>query len=182
MTLVVLQARSRVSRLLSDSFGGAESRASYMSEPCGARIHLFVIPSPVELEQARERLTRASCPRRYCCYGHTLAFNGDLSPAEGCQVAERHSTSLRRGRAQGEPVPAWQACCRATGNPQHADSYEPREPHLEADGWPADFLQMVGTAAQRRRLERRQRGKLRREQDGGGRVWYQGDQGANTKN
>jgi hypothetical protein len=86
-------------------------------------------------------------------------------PAEGCEVAERPITRLRLGLAQGEPVPAWQKCCRATGNPQHADYYEPWEPHLEADGWPANFFQMVGKAARRRRFERRQRGKLRREQD-----------------
>src|SRR5439155_3963389 len=115
---------------------GAESRARSMSAPLGVRIHLSVTPSSAELEQARERMSRESCPRRYCWYWHTLAFDWDLSPAEGCEVAERHITRLLLGRAQGEPVPAWQVCCRASGNPQHADYYEPREPHLEADGWP----------------------------------------------
>jgi hypothetical protein len=136
-----------------------------MSEPLGGRIHLSVVPSPAELEQARERLSRDSCPRRYCWYWHTLAFDWDLSPTEGCEVAERHITRLLLGRAQGEPVPAWQECCRASGNPQHADYYEPREPHLEADGWPADFFQVVGKAARRRRFERRKKGKRRREQE-----------------
>src|SRR5262249_1848440 len=51
-------------------FGSAESRARYMSEPLGVRIHLSVTPSPAELEQARERLTRESCPRRYRWYWH----------------------------------------------------------------------------------------------------------------
>jgi hypothetical protein len=35
-------------------------------------------------------------------------------------------------------------CCRATGNPQHRNFYEPREPHREADGWPVDFFDVVG--------------------------------------
>ena len=64
-----------------------------------------------------------------------------------------------------QPVAAWQVCCRASGNPQHADYYEPREPHVEADGWPADFFQVVGKAARRRKFERRKKGKRRRGQE-----------------
>ncbi len=135
-----------------------------MSEPLGARIHLPVVLSPADLERARERLFRASCPRRYCWYWHTLAFDWELSPAEGCEVAERHIYRLLLERSQGEPVPPWQQCCRASGNPQHPDFYVRREPHLEADGWPADFFQLVGKAARRRRFERRQRGKRRRQE------------------
>jgi hypothetical protein len=138
-----------------------------MSEPLGGRIYLAVTPSPAELEQARERLSRESCPRRYCWYWHTLAFDWELSPAEGCEVANRHIHRLLMER-QGEVVPAWQQCCRASGNPNHPHYYEPREPHLEADGWPADFFQVVGKAARKRRFERRQRGKRRRGQKRGG--------------
>src|SRR5262245_45724501 len=132
-----------------------------MSEPLGVRIHLSVTLSPAELEQARERLSRDSCPRRYCWYWHTLAFDWDVSPEQGCQVAERHFQRLLLERDTGEPVPPWQQCCRASRNAQHADFYEPRGPHLEADGWPLDFFMVVGKAARRRRYERRRRGKRR---------------------
>src|SRR5262249_55203832 len=134
-----------------------------MSEPLGGKLHLVVVPSPSELEQARERLTRESCPRRYCWFWHTLAFDWDLSPEQGCEVAERNIHRLLLQHQSGEPVPAWQHCCRASGNAQHPDYYEPREPHLEADGWPEDFFSVVGKAARRRKYERRRRGKSRRE-------------------
>src|SRR5262249_53333694 len=111
-----------------------------MTEPLGARIHLTVTPSPAELAQARHRLARTSCPRRYCWYWHTLAFDWDMSPAEGCEVAERHIHRLVLERRQGEPLLAWQECCRASGNAQHPDLYEPREPHLRDDGWPEDYF------------------------------------------
>ncbi|HVL15503.1 MAG TPA: hypothetical protein VM529_23235 [Gemmata sp.] len=123
---------------------------------------MSVVPSPAELEQARERLTRESCPRRYCWYWHTLAFDWDIGPEQGCEVAERHITRLLMQRQSGEALPPWQQCCRATGNQQHADYYEPREPHLEADGWAEDYFMVVGKAARRRRFERRQQGKRRR--------------------
>jgi hypothetical protein len=146
---------------MNNKFGGVVSRANRMSEPLGIRIQLCVTPSLAELEQARERLTRESCPRRYCWYWHTLAFDWEINPDQGCEVAERHIHRLVLERRQGEPLPTWQQCCRATGNPQHADYYEPREPHLEADGWPEEYFLVVGKAARRRRFERRQRGKHR---------------------
>jgi hypothetical protein len=135
-----------------------------MSESLGVRVHLEVIPSPAELGQARERLTRESCPRRYCWYWHTLAFDWGLSPAQGCEVAERHIHRLLLVRWQGRPIPPWQQCCRASGNSQHPDYYEPREPHLEMDDWPVDFFLVVGKAARRRRFERRRRGARRRDE------------------
>jgi hypothetical protein len=134
-----------------------------MSEPHRVPIHLFACPSPTELEQARERLARESCPRRYCWYWRTLSFDWDLNPGQGCEVAERHFARLQLERRQGVEFQPWQQCCRASGNPQHPDLYEPNEPHLEADGWPVDFFQMVGKAARQRRFERRRRGKKRRE-------------------
>ena len=133
-----------------------------MSEPLGGRIHLSLVPSPIELKHARERLSRESCPRRYCWYWHMLAFDWELSPAEGCEVARRHITQLLLRRAQSKPVPAWQQCGRGSGNPQHPDYFEPREPHLQADGWQLDFFQVVGKGARRRRFERRKQGKRRR--------------------
>jgi hypothetical protein len=137
-----------------------------MGEPLGAKVHLSDSPSPAELEQARERLTRGCCPRRYCWYWHTLAFDWDLNPEQGCEVAQRHIHRLLLERAQGRPVGLWQQCCRATGNSQHRDYYEPREPHLKADGWPEDFFLVVGKVARRRQFERRRHGKRRQGGDG----------------
>jgi hypothetical protein len=136
-----------------------------MSKSLGARIHLSVTPSPAELQDARERLTRESCPRRYCWYWHTLAFDWELTPEQGCEVAARHIHRLLLERQSGKQVPAWQQCCRASGNAQNPDYYEPREPHLERDGWPEDFFQVVGKKARRRRYERRRRGKRRRKSE-----------------
>src|SRR5262245_13573034 len=130
-----------------------------MSEPIGGRIHLAVVPSPAELEEARKRLTREACPRRYCWYWHSLGFDWTLSPEQGCEVAEGHIHRLLLERRQEESIQPWQRCCRASGNQQHPDYYEPREPHLEADGWPEDFFAVVGKVARRRRFERRRRGK-----------------------
>jgi hypothetical protein len=141
-----------------------------MSDPIGPRVYLSVVPSPAELEEARERLTREACPRRYCWYWHTLAFDWDVSPAQGCEVAGRHIHRLLLERRQGKPVAPWQECRRASGNPQHPDYYEPREPHLEADGWPQDFFLVVGKAArggpgERGRPGPRPGGKRRRESE-----------------
>src|SRR4051794_17315725 len=118
-----MQARSPVLALRAESAFCCASGASsdQMSKPLGGRIHLVVTPSPVELEEARTRLARESCPRRYCWYWHTLDFDWDVSPAEGCEVAERHIHRLRLERDQGLLVPPWQECCRASGNSQHAD-------------------------------------------------------------
>src|SRR4051794_36921517 len=102
-----------------------------MSKSLGGRIHLVVTPSPAELEEARQRLPRDACPRRYCWYWHTLRFDWALSPADGCEVVERHIHRLILEQKQGRPIRSRQRCCRASGNPQDADYYEPRGPHLE---------------------------------------------------
>ena|SRR5437762_1149517 len=124
---------------------------------------LFAAP-PGEVEEARERLTREQCPRRYCWYWHSLSFDWHLMPSDGCGVASEHIGDALLAR-RGAEVGPWRQCCRATGNPEHPDYYEPRGPHLKADGWPADFFQVVGKAARRRRFERRGRAKRRREQE-----------------
>lgn len=135
-----------------------------MSEPLGVRVHLSVFPSPAELDKARTQLTRGTCPRRYCWYWHTLAFDWAMSPGEGCEAPDRHIVRLLLERDRGRPLTPWQQCCRASGNPQHPDYYEPREPHLEADGWPADYFAVVGKTARVRRYERRRRGRGRAHQ------------------
>src|SRR5436305_1405604 len=78
---------------------------------------LFAAP-PAEVEEARERLTREQCPRRYCWYWHSLSFDWALKPEDGCGVANEHIGDSRLKRSGGEVGP-WRQCCRATGNPQH---------------------------------------------------------------
>src|SRR6266540_4836201 len=92
-------------------------------------LRLFAAP-PAEVEEAREKLTRQQCPRRYCWYWHSLSFDWNLKPEDGCGVANEHRCdSLLKRR--GAEIGPWRQCCRASGNPQHPDLYEPREPHLE---------------------------------------------------
>jgi hypothetical protein len=113
--------------------------------------------SPEAIQEAREKLTRGQCPRRYCWYWHSLSFDWELKPEDGCEVANEHPCdSLLKD--QGAEVSRWRQCCRASDNPQHPDYYEPREPHLEADGWPANYFTVVGKTVRRRRFERRKRG------------------------
>jgi hypothetical protein len=133
-----------------------------MDKPAGARIHLSVTISPAELQIAQEKLRRESCPRRYCWYWHTLAFDWELSAEQGCEVAHRHIHRLSLEFQYSTQIEPWQQCCRATQNPQQPDYYEPREPHLAADGWPQDYFNIVGKTARRRRYERRSRNRKHR--------------------
>src|SRR5579859_5681754 len=111
---------------------------------------LFGAP-PDQVEEARGRLRHEHCPRRYCWYWATLSFDWHLKPEEGCRVAKEFIGDARR-QLQVEP---WRQCCRATGNPQQPDFYEPREPHLSADGWRGDYFSVIGKSARRRRYFRR---------------------------
>jgi hypothetical protein len=87
-----------------------------------------------------------------------------MKPEEGCQLAEHHFGQLVMER-KGNGVAPWRQCCRASGNPQHPDYYEPREPHLEADGFLRDHFLIVGKIRRRRQYERRQKGKRRKHRD-----------------
>ena len=82
-------------------------------------------PSPEELDRAR-KLPLSACPRRYCWWWKTLSFDWDIAVADGCEWLAR-------------PKPSHWAdtnlpCCRSE-EWSEADHYEPREPHLEADGF-----------------------------------------------
>jgi hypothetical protein len=136
-----------------------------MNKRLGLVVLPHVNPSPAEVERARSQLSRQSCPRRYCWYWHTLSFDWHLKPEEGCEVGSRHIHRLVLEGKQGQAVPEWQQCCRATGNPQHADYYEPREPVLREDGWPEDYFHVIGKNGRRRRFERRQRDRRRQHKD-----------------
>ena len=86
----------------------------------------FVTPSPEDLDRAAklERLT--DCPRRYCWWWQSLAFDWDTLVAEGCTYPDR--TNHLHRLDTDKPCSRWDA---SSG----ADHYEPREPHLEGDGF-----------------------------------------------
>jgi hypothetical protein len=129
-----------------------------MSKLIGLRLFEAYDPPPAELEKARQKLTRDACPRRYCWFWHSLQFDWGLNSAEGCQVAEQHPQQLIMER-DGAEVPPWRQCCRATGNAQQPDYFEPRERYLEADGWTPDYFVAAGKENRRTRHARRKRGK-----------------------
>ena len=84
-----------------------------------------VTPSPDDLDRAR-RLPLSACPRRYCWWWRTLSFDWGLSVAAGCDYLARPKPS----HWKDIEVP----CCRMQAG-SGSDHYEPREPHLEADGF-----------------------------------------------
>src|SRR5262245_23861976 len=93
-----------------------------------ARLFRSVKPSDSDLEKART-LTRDACPRRYRWWWQSLGFDWELTPQQGCAFQK------------SEKPPGWkhvdQPCSRC--DPASAvDHYEPREPHLLADGFAID--------------------------------------------
>jgi hypothetical protein len=101
-------------------------------------------------QEAHKFLRRTDCPRRYCWYWHTLSLDLDLPVTAGCEVSERYP---------GTPYD--RICCRASGNPDHKDYYEPREPHLREDGFPEDYFAMTGKKYRARKYQRRKNGPKR---------------------
>jgi hypothetical protein len=83
------------------------------------------------IDVSRDDLERAAaipphgCPRRYCWWWTNLSFEWELTPAEGCTLLK------------SEKRPSWKysdmPCCRSDPA-SHVDHFEPREPHIEADG------------------------------------------------
>ena len=130
------------------------------------RIHgVFEIfnPNPEQLREAHQRLRRCDCPRRYCWYWQSLRYDWEIKPSDGCTVATRHINQLQHDDPQG--IAPWRECRRASGNSQHADFYESRDPHLMEDGFPTDFFKMVGKEYRQRKYERRKRGESKHSQD-----------------
>jgi hypothetical protein len=123
-------------------------------------LRLFSAPR-AEVEEARQKLTRDQCPRRYCWYWHSLSFDWHMKPDDGCGVAKEHIGDALLERKGAEVAP-WRQCCRASGNPQQPDYYEPREPHLLADGWPQHYFLLTGKPSRRRKYARQERGKRRK--------------------
>jgi hypothetical protein len=100
----------------------------------GARVFVAVIPTAEDLARARA-LPRSACPRRYCWWWQSLAFDWNTPVAAGCRLRE----SAKPPGFRSPDV----ACCRlepASG----VDQYEPREPHLEEDGFHRDHFLVPG--------------------------------------
>ena len=100
----------------------ADRPARTMSKPTGRlRAPLAVSEKDVGLAHM---LAKDACPRRYCWWWHSLSFTWEASIAAGCRLTQPGSS----------PFPPDVPCCRL--DPTSArDFYEPREPHLEADGF-----------------------------------------------
>ena len=84
-------------------------------------------PSAEDLDRARG-LAQNDCPRRYCWWWHSLAFNWEIPIAQGCGF-------LIRSKPAGYRCPEV-PCSRC--DPSGVDHYEPREPHLREDGFKED--------------------------------------------
>jgi hypothetical protein len=87
-----------------------------------------VTPTPEDIARARE-LPLTACPRRYCWWWKTLAFDWDTPAAAGCD----YFATPKPAHWEDTNVPCSRCDPKST-----VDHYEPREPHLEADGFDRD--------------------------------------------
>jgi hypothetical protein len=90
------------------------------------RLFESVTPSPEDVARARELSPLTACPRRYCWWWQSLAFDWDTPVEDGC----RFLSAPKSPEWQLADVPC-SRCVAGSG----IDHYEPREPHLEADGF-----------------------------------------------
>ena len=86
-------------------------------------------PSPEDLERARA-MSCDDCPRRYCWWWVSLAFEWDKTIADGCTF----DASVERGVVSTQ-WPHRESPCKRNTKHGNADHYEPREPHLMEDGF-----------------------------------------------
>jgi len=80
-------------------------------------------PTPEDLARARD-IPVTACPRRYCWWWHSIAFDWSLSPAQGCEFLQS--------------APSWghaNVACRRADESSTVDHFEPREPYLKRDGF-----------------------------------------------
>jgi hypothetical protein len=108
-----------------------------MKHVSGVRVVRAYQPSPEELVRARA-IPRSACPRRYCWWWQSLAFDWDTPVDQGCTFLKPR-----------EP-PGWrhsEVACRRCESSSGVDHYQPREPHLLEDGFgPRDFMSDEGRA------------------------------------
>ena len=84
-----------------------------------------VHPSDDDLARAAE-IPLDACPRRYCWWWPSLAFEWEIEPATGCEWL----TTKKPTGWKNTDLP-----CVRSGAEGGVDHYEPREPHLMEDGF-----------------------------------------------
>jgi hypothetical protein len=89
------------------------------------RLLVEVTPSPEDLRRA-DTIPATACPRRYCWWWRSLAFDWELTPRAGC-------TFFASPKPPG--LPQQEVPCRRCDATARVDHYEPREPHLLKDGF-----------------------------------------------
>lgn len=89
------------------------------------RLFLAVTPSAEDLRQAA-KIPAEQCPRRYCWWWQSLAFDWESTPLQGC-------TFLAGDKPLNFSDP--DVPCRRCDSSSTLDHYEPREPHLLEDGF-----------------------------------------------
>ena len=94
------------------------------------RVFEAATPTAEDLDRARA-LSRSACPRRYCWWWPSLAFDWDPPVADGCRLR----ASPKPAGFRFPDVP-----CGRRGPASGVDQYEPREPHLEEDGFRRDHF------------------------------------------
>ena len=97
-----------------------------MTQSRNGRAFECTTPSAKDIVRASELPLLTACPRRYCWWWKTLAFDWETPVIEGCTYL--NETKPLHWVGMDKP------CCRSDAN-SNIDHYEPREPHLEADGF-----------------------------------------------
>jgi hypothetical protein len=113
-----------------ESVSDSEAKATIylvtnMKRLIGVKALEILIPSAEDLERSRS-IPRTECPRRYCWWWHSLSFDWDIEVSQGCTFL------------QSKKPPGWkhpEAPCKRSATESQIDQYEPREPHLEEDGF-----------------------------------------------
>src|SRR3989304_613877 len=69
------------------------SRSSRWKAAPQVRLFVPVKPSPADLSRARDLAVLTDCPRRYCWWWKSLAFEWDVPVAEGCTFLQAQKPS-----------------------------------------------------------------------------------------
>ena len=107
---------------------GNSTNESGQTDPSSRRSQcVFSVYKATAQDLARVKgLSPDACPRRYCWWWHSLAFDWHVEPAEGCTFL----TSEKPPGIAGSDSP----CKRSAPESSAFDHYEPREPCLADDG------------------------------------------------
>lgn len=94
-------------------------------EPHPQRNYMLKPNDKVKLTQ----ISPKDCPRKYCWWWRTLAFDWEISAAEGCTFLE----AARKGALPNYAVRPDLPCCRADSSSE-VDHYDPQDPYILEDG------------------------------------------------